>query len=65
MAEIVRKLEHNTESYVKNKTRARRSRTAENIAAVVESIEENPGLSIAPSSLQLGIPQTSLQRVLH
>lgn len=52
-------------SDVKNKTRARRSRTAENIAAVAESVEENPGLSIPRRSLELGIPQTSLHRILH
>ena len=52
-------------SDVKNKTRARRSRTAENIAAVAESVEENPGLSIPRRSLELGISQTSLYRILH
>ena len=52
-------------SDVKNKTRARRSRTTENIAAVAQSVEENPGLSIPRRSLELGIPQTSLHRILH
>ena len=45
-------------SDVNNKTRARRSRTTENIAAVAQSVEENPGLSIPRRSLELGIPQT-------
>ena len=40
-------------SDVKNKTRARRSRTTENIAAVAQSVEENPGLSIPRRSLEL------------
>ncbi|CAB3225785.1 unnamed protein product [Arctia plantaginis] len=52
-------------SDVKNKTRARRSRTTENIAAVAQSVEENAGLSIPRRSLELGIPQTSLHRILH
>lgn len=33
-------------SDVKNKIRPSRSRTGENIAAVTQSVEENPGLSI-------------------
>ena len=50
---------------VKNKTRARRSRTVTNIAAVAESIEENPDLLISRRSMELSIPQTSLHRILH
>ena len=46
-------------SDVKNKTRARRSRTIENIAAIAQSVEETPGLSIPRRSLEYGIPQTS------
>ena len=41
-------------SDVKNKTHARRSRTTENLAAVAQSVEENPGLSIPRRSLELG-----------
>ena len=41
-------------SDVKNKTRARRSRTTENIAAVAQSVEENPVLSIPRRSLENG-----------
>ena len=52
-------------SDVKNKTRARRSRTIENISAVAQSVEENPGLSITRRSLKMDIPQTSLHRILH
>ena len=40
---------------VKNKAQARRSKTTENIAAVAQSVEENPGLSIPRRSLELGI----------
>ena len=46
-------------SDVKNKTRTRRSRTAENIAAVADRVDENSGLTIPRCSLELGIPQTS------
>ena len=52
-------------SDVKNKTRARRSRTAENIAAIAESVEENLGLFIPRRTLELGVPQTSIYRPLH
>ena len=41
-------------SNMKNKPRARRSRTAENIAAAAKSVEERPGLSIPRRSLELG-----------
>ena len=41
-------------SDVKNKTRSRRSRTTENIAAVAQSVEENPCLSIPRRSLENG-----------
>ena len=34
-----------------------------NIAAVAESFEENPGSSAPRRSLELGITQTSLQRI--
>src|ERR1700712_2636076 len=50
---------------VKNKTRARRSRTVENIAVVAESVEKSPNLSIPRRSLELDIPKTSLHRILH
>ncbi|VEN62217.1 unnamed protein product, partial [Callosobruchus maculatus] len=52
-------------SDVKNKNRARRSRTMENIAAVAQSVEQYPGLCIPRRSLELGIPQTLLHRILH
>ena len=38
--------------YVKNKTRVRRSRTAENIAAAAESVEANRGSYISRRSLE-------------
>lgn len=50
---------------VKMPVRRRRVRSAENIAAVAESIAEDPRLSIPRRSQQLGISQTSLQRILH
>ena len=40
-------------------------RTAENIAAVAESLCEAPSLSIHRSSQQLNISETSLRRILH
>lgn len=52
-------------SDVKKRTRARRSRTDENIAVVAHSVEENPDLSISRRSLELGIPRTTLHRILH
>jgi len=52
-------------SDLKNKTHARCSRTAEVIVAVTKTVEENPGLSIPRHSLELGIRQTSLHRILH
>ena len=52
-------------SDLKIKTRSRRSRTTDNILAVAQSVEENPGLSIPRRSLELGIPRTSLHRILH
>ena len=44
-------------------TYARRSRTAKNIAAVSESVEEQR--SIPCLCLELGIPQTIFHRILH
>ena len=52
-------------SDVKNRTRARRAGTSTNIASVAHSMEENPGLSIPCRSLELGISQTTLHRILH
>ena len=52
-------------SDLKNQTRARRARTLANIASVAHSVEENPGLSIPCRSLELGISQTILHRILH
>ena len=39
---------------MENNTRLRRSKTAANIIAAAENVEENPGLSIARRSLELG-----------
>ena len=50
---------------MKNRTRARRARTPANIASIVDSVKENPGLSIPRHSLELGISQTTLHRILH
>ena len=50
---------------MKNRTRARRARTPANIASVAHSVEENPGLSIPHRSLELGVSQTTLHRILH
>lgn len=52
-------------SDVKTPTRARPARSAENIAAVAESVAENRGLSISRRSQELGISQASLHRILH
>ena len=52
-------------SDVKNRTRARRARTPANIASAAHSVKENPGLSIPRRSLELGISQTMLHRILH
>ena len=52
-------------SDVKNRTRARRARTPVNIASVVHSVQENPGLSIPCRSLELGISKTTIHRILH
>lgn len=46
-------------------THHRRVRSVENIAAVAESVEEDPNLSISRRSQQLGISATSLWRILH
>ena len=51
-------------SDVQKKIRARRSRTADNMAAVAESVEETQGWSISCRSCKLGIPQTSLHYTL-
>lgn len=40
-------------------------RLTENIADIVQSVEENLGLPILRRSLQLGIAQTSLHGILH
>ena len=37
---------------------------SDNIADVAESVTDNPDLSL-PRPLELGIPQTSLHRILH
>lgn len=50
-------------SNVKNKARACRSRTCQNIAAITETVEETPGLSISRRSLD--ISQTILHPTLH
>ena len=52
-------------SNAKNITHVRRWRTAENITAVAENVEEKPGLSIPRRSLKFDIPQTSLRRILQ
>ena len=52
-------------SDVKNRTRARRARTSANIAFVAYSVEENPGLFIPRRSLELGISQMIVHRILH
>jgi hypothetical protein len=52
-------------SEVKSPVRRRRVRSAENIAAVAESVAENPRMSIPRRSQQLHITQTSLHRILH
>ena len=51
-------------SDVKNRTRARRVRTPANITSVAHSVEKNLGLSIPRRSLELGISQTTLHRIL-
>ena len=40
-------------------------RTAEAIAAVTESVRQNPGTSTRRRSQQVGIPRTTLRRILH
>lgn len=52
-------------SDIKRPVRMRSVRSVENIAAVAESVADNPGLSIPKRSQQLGISQTSLHRILH
>ena len=68
---LLRFVQHLVESQYKklcdigHKTPAARLRTAENIAAAAESIKENKGSSIPRPSLELGISQTPLHRILH
>ena len=50
---------------MKNRTRSRRARTPANILSVADSMEENPGLSIPRRSLELGISQITLHRILY
>lgn len=50
---------------LKNTNRAGSSKTAEIIAAIVESVEEKTGLFIPRLPLVLGIPKTSRHRILH
>ena len=52
-------------SDMKNRTRARRAKTPANIISVAHSMDENPDLSIPRRSLELGILQTTLRRILH
>ena len=40
-------------------------RTAEAIAAVTESVHQNPETSTRRRSQQVGIPRTALRRILH
>lgn len=49
---------------IKTPVRCRTSRSAENIAAVRESVAENPGTSIRHRSQQIDIPRSSLHRIL-
>ena len=49
---------------MKNRTRARRTRTPANIASVAHNAEEKPGLSIPRCFLELGISQMTLHRIL-
>ncbi|XP_053946532.1 uncharacterized protein LOC128855555 [Anastrepha ludens] len=53
MAIKSQKLSKLTSIDVKNKTHARRSRTAENIAVAAESVEENPDLGLKAYKVQL------------
>lgn len=46
---------------VKNKTRARHSKTTDNITAAPQSVEQSLSLSIPRRSLELGKQKTSLQ----
>lgn len=52
-------------SGVKNKPRAYRSRSTQNVAALAKSVEETPDLSIPRCSWEMGIPQMPLHRLLH
>ncbi|KAJ8940258.1 hypothetical protein NQ318_004968 [Aromia moschata] len=45
--------------------RARPVRTAEKIAAVAQSVRENPRTSIRHRAQQLNVSRTSLRRMLH
>lgn len=45
--------------------RIKSSRKDENIAIVAKNFEENTGLSIYCHFFELGIPKTSLHRILH
>lgn len=66
IVKLITKFEQNGQvTNVKLPVRTRSARSAENIAAVAESVAENPGLSIPRRSQQLGISKTSLHRILH
>ena len=52
-------------SDVKTPTRTRSARSTENIAAVAESVAENPGLSISRRSQELGLSKATLHRILY
>jgi len=45
--------------------RRRNARSAENIAAVYESVRENPKWSISRRSQELGLSATSIWQILH
>ncbi|KAJ8940256.1 hypothetical protein NQ318_004966 [Aromia moschata] len=45
--------------------RARPVRTAERIAAVTQSVRENPRISTRHRAQQLNVSRTSLRRILH
>ena len=65
IVELVQKFELlGQASDVKNQTRVRRARTPANIASVAHSVEENPSLSIPRRSMELGISQATLHRIL-
>lgn len=66
IVDLINKFEHLGQvTDVKTPTRARSARSAKNISAAVENVEENSRLSIARRSQELGISESSLQRILH